>query len=1166
MKQDRKKIFNLLLLAMLIISVISIPQVFAVTEEPSPFSASPATGNPRKQIDIAFTRGANATHTYMRYKAGASAPTSRADGTFWANSDSAGGTQIHAGLSPGDVYSYSAWGYNSSDNNYSAAYATTTTTTNSNNLSSITGESPVNSSTGQGLAPACNITVSDLEADTMTVYFYENTTSSWVLQQTNSSVANNTNVSWDSFSNASSYGTTYYWSVNVTDSYNWTNATFHFTTMVNNAPTLTEPSPANSSIGQSPTPQLSIDANDTESDTMNITWRSNSSGSWATFNTNSSVNNGTYIQTNTNFSGYSTTYYWSVNATDSELWTNTTYHFRTLGSPVVTTNASTGVEETNATLHGYLSNNGSEDCTVWFQWGGTTDYGYTLATQTISLGEFNSSANETILMPNGEYAAPSPKYPDSGEDAYEDIDETTADGNTTYIYCNDNANWDINSFHFEDLNVSDVIYSVTISICANVNNSANNYSFVSPRIYNHSTGDALSTSPTSIQVDNDTSYHYYNFTWATTISDSIWSMEDINNSRVNVAIYNGNGSYETRVTQVRMIVNQEIAASPGTLYHYRAVASNTNGTSYGSDMTFLTKPLAPTGLTATVDNDTRIDLAWKSGTGANNTYIERNTIGDWARGDGTEVYNNTGTSYTNTGLSPTTNYTYQAWSYTSWSTSTQYSDANASDYAWTSPQSPQDVTYSLATASHQANLTINWTIGTGANYTLVRRSVTSMPATPDDGTLVYNGTSNGTVDANITEAYYYRLWSYNSTTGLYSDYVNLTWFAIWLNVYNESDGSNVTDWNIFITNELGDQTYSNTDCNNSLIINISSAPTGDRIAFIFSADGYEDRVYYRDIESDIVISIDAYLIPESDSELYLITVVGPQGEFTSSPIEGAYIFFKHYDDATETYVNVSSLYTDANGQVSLYLIPGDIYKVIISKTGYDTEISDYIPSDSIFTYTFRLTPETPTSVEYDDFWDTITFTGEMIDAGYDVPGNITITYADSNSSTTDTQIYLYEVYNGTLTLINTTSKVGNNSFSYTVSDINTTRMHSASLYFNNTANFVVTSPVTITILALHTLQHEKFDLEERMTSIFGSFDLGWANVIAVALALVVLVLLGPFNTGMGIIGCGLALGLTQIIFGMWVLNAFNPALILVTPVIIGLGMLYMFTVKPEEKL
>ena len=100
-----------------------------------------------------------------------------------------------------------------------------------NSPPTFSGEIPANQSTGISLQPVCNITANDADGgDTLTVYFYENTTGDWVLQQTNSSVSPGTIVYWDNYSNASSENTMYWWSVNCTDATDWNNETYYFTT------------------------------------------------------------------------------------------------------------------------------------------------------------------------------------------------------------------------------------------------------------------------------------------------------------------------------------------------------------------------------------------------------------------------------------------------------------------------------------------------------------------------------------------------------------------------------------------------------------------------------------------------------------------------------------------------------------------------------------------------------------------------------------------------------------------------------------------------------------------------------------------------------------------------------------------------------------------------
>jgi len=67
---------------------------------------------------------------------------------------------------------------------------------------------------------------------------------------------------------------------------------------------------------------------------MNITFRTNASGSWQNIGNNESIYNGTYSQTPSNMDSYETTYFWSVNVSDGILWTNATYYFTTSSEPV----------------------------------------------------------------------------------------------------------------------------------------------------------------------------------------------------------------------------------------------------------------------------------------------------------------------------------------------------------------------------------------------------------------------------------------------------------------------------------------------------------------------------------------------------------------------------------------------------------------------------------------------------------------------------------------------------------------------------------------------------------------------------------------------------------------------------------------------------------------
>ncbi|GAH33502.1 unnamed protein product, partial [marine sediment metagenome] len=82
--------------------------------------------------------------------------------------------------------------------------------------------------------PYLSITCTDTEGDNMSVHWFSNSSGSWVKFAQNSSILNETAT--QPLTNWTTFGIWYYWSVNVSDSKNWTNATYRFMISANIAP------------------------------------------------------------------------------------------------------------------------------------------------------------------------------------------------------------------------------------------------------------------------------------------------------------------------------------------------------------------------------------------------------------------------------------------------------------------------------------------------------------------------------------------------------------------------------------------------------------------------------------------------------------------------------------------------------------------------------------------------------------------------------------------------------------------------------------------------------------------------------------------------------------------------------------------------------------------
>ncbi len=430
------------------------------------------------------------------------------------------------------------------------------------------------------------------------------------------------------------------------------------------APTVTTSS-ASSVTSTSATLNGSVNPNGVAT-TAWFEWGTSSTLSTFSTTTTQSIGSGTSdVSVTVNLTGLSvnTTYYYRVVGQNSAgITRGSIVSFTTSGiAPIVTTNAASSISSTSATLNGTVNPNGALS-TAYFEWGtsSTLSTYSTTASQSIGSGtsDVSVTANLTGLSVNTTYyyrvvgqnsvgtqkglivsfttsgIAPTVTTSSAGS-----VTSTSATLNGTV-----NPNGLATIAYFEwgtsstlsspSTTESQSIGSGTsaVSVTANLTGLSANTTYYYRVVGQNSAGIqrgliiSFVTSGIAPTVTTSTA------TSITSTSATLDGSVNANGLSATVTFqYGTTSSYGSTVTATPSPVSGTSSVSvsanvsglsPNTLYHYRVVATNSAGTSNGSDQTFTTLPAAPAIVTlsspanGTTNQPTTLTLFWTASIGA----------------------------------------------------------------------------------------------------------------------------------------------------------------------------------------------------------------------------------------------------------------------------------------------------------------------------------------------------------------------------------------------------------------------------------------------------------------------------------------------------------------------------------------------------------------------
>jgi len=273
----------------------------------------------------------------------------------------------------------------------------------------------------------------------------------------------------------------------------------------------------------------------------------------------------------------------------------------------------------------------------------------------------------------------------------------------------------------------------------------------------------------------------YHLAWASTTGGEVLYIADFQNNRVRKLDLGNNMVSTYAGSATAGYLDGSCGAAQFNGLH--GVAVDPNGEVYVIDswnnrirkISPVPPPAVPGGLTATATSSSQINLSWTdNSTDETGFKIERKTGATGSYSQIISLGANV-TSYSDTGLTPSTSYYYQVRAYNSNGDSTYSNEANATTLA-APPAAPGGLT---ATAVSTSQINLSWTDNSNNETGFkLERKVGATGSYTEVATLGANVTSYSNTGLSASTSYYYRIRATNATgDSAYSNEANATTFT-----------------------------------------------------------------------------------------------------------------------------------------------------------------------------------------------------------------------------------------------------------------------------------------------------------------------------------------------------------------------------------------------------